>query len=73
MVRWTGLLGVLIFASMLALPACSSQSEPDNGPPMRIGDYDEGGVWHSETWWNTNRRDWVLQHHPEWLDSYYRH
>jgi hypothetical protein len=38
------------------------------GPaPVVVGDYDERHAWHDRDWWVNNRRDWVNDHHKEWL------
>jgi len=38
-------------------------------PPVVVGEYDEGHVWHDRSWWVANRRPWVEQHHREWLTA----
>jgi hypothetical protein len=35
--------------------------------PVIVGDYDEHRTWHDRDWWVNNRRDWVSDHHHEWL------
>ena len=37
--------------------------------PPAYGDYDEHREWHDSNWWVSNRRDWVRQHHPDWVAS----
>lgn len=43
-------------------------------PPVLVyGDYDEHHAWHERNWWVNSRRDWVKEHHPDWLASKERH
>jgi hypothetical protein len=35
--------------------------------PAYVGDYDEHRNWHDRNWWVNNRRDWVQDHHKEWI------
>ncbi|MGH7925607.1 MAG: hypothetical protein ACREQH_13565 [Candidatus Binatus sp.] len=35
--------------------------------PVVVGDYDEHHTWRGRDWWVSNRRDWVNDHHKEWL------
>jgi hypothetical protein len=38
-------------------------------PPVLYGAYDERHVWRDRNWWVSNRRQWVQEHHPEWLHN----
>src|SRR5271156_106703 len=38
-------------------------------PPVLYGAYDERHVWRDRNWWLSNRRQWVQEHHPEWLHN----
>jgi hypothetical protein len=65
---------------MFALQGCFESNYPGyggygyaSGPtyyepaPVIVGDYDEHRTWHDRDWWVNNRRDWVNDHHNEWL------
>ena len=71
----------LVFG-MLALQGCFESNYPAPGygyasapgyyyapAPVYVGDgdYDEHHAWHDRNWWVNNRRDWVNDHHKEWL------
>src|SRR5713226_10454902 len=49
-------------------PAYAPVYQP--APPVVVGDYDEGRVWHDRDWWMNNRRDWVEAHHREWVEHH---
>jgi hypothetical protein len=75
------ILGASLLAfGMFTFQACY-ESHPHYGPnygrgyaseyalPPAYGDYDEHREWHDSNWWVSNRRDWVQQHHPDWVKS----
>jgi hypothetical protein len=72
----------LVFG-MFAVQGCFESNYPGYGPgygggyaygptyyepaPVVVGDYDEHRAWHDRDWWVSNRRDWVNDHHKEWI------
>jgi hypothetical protein len=72
--------GSLMVLGTLALQGCfDSGSGYGYGPgyyagpayysqPVYVGDYDEHRTWHDRDWWVNNRRDWVEDHHKEWVN-----
>ena len=70
------LFGMLAFQACFERPRGAAPSYVSSTPVFRAaspppqftaGDWDEDHVWRDRAWWIEHRRDWVEQHHPDWL------
>ena len=48
----------------------AAYGHPPYGQPAVVGDYDDKHQWHDRNWWVANKRQWVQQHHPDWVQHH---